>query len=86
VVRVGRLREFVRAAAGIRRMRVKLASRRFPLGEWLVARRGVSRVTVSLDGAELALIGGELEAAALVRDLLTAGAAVYDVEEVSEGL
>jgi ABC-2 type transport system ATP-binding protein len=86
VVRVGRLDAFLRDAAGIRTMRIRIASPAFPLTDWLSARRGVSRVTAGPDGAQCSLTGGEIEAAALVRDLVLAGAAVYAVEEVSDSL
>ena len=46
----------------------------------------MSRVAADPDGARFSLTGGELEAAALVRDLVLAGAAVYAVEEVSDSL
>ena len=86
VLRVGRLDAFLRDAAGVRTMRIRTASPTFALAEWLSARRGVSRVAADPDGARFSLTGGELEAAALVRDLVLAGAAVYAVEEVSDSL
>jgi len=86
VLRVGRLDAFLRDAAGVRTLRIRIASPAFPLAEWLSARRGVARVTAGLDGAQFSLTGGELEAAALVKDLVLAGAAVYAVEEVSDSL
>ena len=86
VQRVGRLDAFLRDAAGVRTLRIRIASPTFALAEWLAARRGVSRVTPGLDGAQFSLTGSELETAALVKDLVLAGAEVYAVEEVSDSL
>ncbi len=86
LVRVGPLAEVMRAAAGARTIRVRLASSGFPLAAWLQARPEVAAVVSDTVRAQFSLTGGDTELAGLVKALVTAGAAVCAVEEISESL
>jgi ABC-2 type transport system ATP-binding protein len=102
LVRLGPLDQILRgesAAAGQapRRLRIKLAAAGFALGDWLAAQPGVTAVTlepatpvgapaVPVTGAIFHLAGSEANVAELVRALVTAGAPVCGVEEITESL
>jgi ABC-2 type transport system ATP-binding protein len=86
LLRVGRLEQIVREAAGVRRVRIKIAAPDFQLAEWLSARPGISAVTIEPSGAQFSFAGGETELAALVKALVLADAHVYAVEELVENL
>ncbi len=88
------------AAAAVhagRKFRVKLATPGFALKEWLGARAGVSEITAAgSSGAalpsemgnalEFTFAGNDEEVAALVRDLVAAGAPVCGMEELVQTL
>jgi len=93
LLRLGSLDEILRgtgAAAGSkRRVRVKLAAAGFALNEWLAGQTGVSEVAAEPVGASAVVFqfaGSEAELAELVRALVTAGAPVCGVEEMTESL
>jgi ABC-2 type transport system ATP-binding protein len=86
LVRVGKLEEVMREAAGARRLRVKLAAAGFALADWLAARPGVSGVTAETNAAVFHFAGREPELAELVRALVDGGAPVCGVEEITESL
>jgi len=101
LVRLGSLDQVLRggSAAGPapRRVRLRLAAAGFALVEWLAAQPGVTNVTpepasppgtspVPVTGAVLQLAGSEADLAELVRALVTAGAPLCAVEEVTESL
>jgi ABC-2 type transport system ATP-binding protein len=102
LVRLGSLDQILRgdsATAGPapRRVRIKLAAAGFALGEWLAAQPGVTSVTVEpatpagapavpVTGAVFHLAGSEANVAELLRALVTAGAPVCGVEEITESL
>lgn len=86
LLRVGPLEQIVREAAGVRRIRLKVAAPHFQLAEWLSARPGISAVTHEPSGAQFSFAGGETELAALVKALVLADAHVFAVEEVAESL
>ncbi len=86
LVRVGPLGEIMREAGGVRRIRVRLAAKEFPLATWLGGRPGLSQPRVDGPQAEFAFAGGDAELADLVRALVLAGGPVYSVEEISETL
>jgi ABC-2 type transport system ATP-binding protein len=86
LLRAGPLEQILRDAAGTRRVRIRVASPRFPLAEWLSARRGVSGIAVDGAGCEFAFAGGDDDLAGLVRALVEGGAPVYAVEELTQTL
>ncbi len=86
LLRVGKIADVMRDAGRTRRVRVRLATPGFALGEWLAARPGVSELHGENLSAEFALAGGDEKLAALVRALVAAGAAVCEVEEKVESL
>jgi len=72
-----------------RKYRVKLAAPGFALVEWLAARAGVSGAAAEGDAgiaAQFAFAGSDVEVAALLRELVSAGAPVCGVEEVVQSL
>ena len=86
LVRVGSLQHVMHEAGTARRFQIKLAAPGFALSDWLGAQAGVSAVSAEGATAAFALAGGEAEIAALVRELVTAGAPVCGVEEIVETL
>jgi len=86
LLRSGKIAEVMRDAGRTRRVRIRLAAAGFALHDWLGARAGVSEVRASGDSAEFVFPGSDLELAALVRDVIGAGAPVCNVEEHTESL
>ena len=86
MLRVGRLEDVMREGKSVRRFRIKLAATGFALAGWLGARPGVSTVAAEAAGAEFAFAGGDVELAEFVGALVTAGAPVCGVEELTETL
>lgn len=86
LLRVGRLAEVMREGKSARYFRIKLANAGFALAEWLSARAEVSGATKEMDAVHFAFAGGDVELAALVRELIAAGAPVCGVEEINETL
>jgi len=77
------------AGPALRKFRVKLAAPGFGLADWLLARPGVSGVSLEGDAgllAQFACSQGDVELAALLQDLVNAGAPVCSLEEVVQSL
>ncbi len=86
LLRVGRLEDVMREAGTARRFRIKLAMAGFVLAEWLAARPGVTIARIDDGSAEFTFSGADAELAELIRQLITAGAPVCRVEELTETL
>ncbi|MGA9882607.1 MAG: ABC transporter ATP-binding protein [Candidatus Acidiferrales bacterium] len=86
LLRSGSLQDVMRESASLRRIRLRLASQGFALGEWLAARAGVSEPVATGMAMEFAFTGDDATLAELVRQLVSAGAPVCGVEEVTETL
>ena len=86
LVRAGPLEQIVREATGTRTIRLRLASPEFALISWMGAQPGVVGVQPDASGARFRYAGSDTDLAVLVRALVTAGAQVYAVEEVTETL
>ncbi len=86
LLRAGPLEQVMREGGQARRFRVKLAAAGFALGEWLGARAGVSEMKAEATAAEFTFAGSDAEMAALVRELIGAGAPVCAIEESIETL
>jgi ABC-2 type transport system ATP-binding protein len=92
LVRVGKLAQVMQADTPGKRIRIRLVSpaaggAAFPLGDFLSAQAGVSGVTPEGEaGVLIQFTGGEAEIAHLVRELVSAGAPVCGVEEITETL
>ena len=92
LLRAGKLAAVMQdsAAPAHRRLRIRLAAETFDLLPWLHARSAVSEVraipatTPRSVSAEFLFAGSDADLAALVRDLVTAGAPVCAVEGSSE--
>jgi ABC-2 type transport system ATP-binding protein len=86
LLRVGKIGDVMRGAGMTKRVRITLAAAGFALGAWLAQRPDVSEVREEGLTAEMAFPGTDAELAALVRDLVNAGAPVCGVEEKTESL
>ncbi len=102
LVRLGALDQILRgegpsAGPAARRVRIKIAAAGFALTDWLAAQPGVTGVVAEpasaaggpsapVTGALFHLAGSEAGLAELVRALITAGAPVCGVEEITESL
>lgn len=86
LLRIGRLEEVMQEGKVARRVRIRLAAPGFASSEWLAARPGVSSVMPANTEATFNFAGSDLELAELVRGLVSAGAPVYGVEEITETL
>ena len=86
LLRMGRLEDVMREGKSVRRFRIKLAVAGFALAGWLGARTGVSAASAEAAGAQFAFAGSDAEMAELVGGLVTAGAPVCGVEEITETL
>ncbi len=86
LLRAGPLEQVMREAAGARTVRIRIAVPGFPLGAWLQGRPEVSGVAAEPSHAQFFLAGGDADLAGLVKALVTAGAPVCAVEEVTETL
>jgi ABC-2 type transport system ATP-binding protein len=84
--RVGKIGDVMRSAGQIRKVRIKLATESFDLRTWLAGRDGVSELTTDARSAEFAFPRTDKELAALIHDVIQAGAAVCGVEEKTESL
>lgn len=83
LLRMGRLEDVMREGQSVRRFRIRLATE-FALGDWLAARPGLVEVAAEANGARFGFAGSDAQLAALVRELVAAGAAVCGVEEIAE--
>ena len=98
LARVGSLEQVLRGETGAgataaapakRRYRVKMAAPGFALADWLAARPGVSDAAAEPQtphAATFGFSGNDEEIAALLRDLVSAGAPVCSFEEVVQSL
>jgi ABC-2 type transport system ATP-binding protein len=86
LLRVGRLEDVMREGKSVRRFRIRLAAAGFALAEWLAARPSASEVAADGTGVVFAFAGDDGDLAALVRELVAAGAPVCGVEEITETL
>jgi ABC-2 type transport system ATP-binding protein len=86
VLRAGRVADVVQAAAGGRRVRIRVTSPGFPLARWLNAQPWVSGAAADGEGVVFHFAGGDTELAGLVRALVLEGGGVYAVEELRESL
>jgi ABC-2 type transport system ATP-binding protein len=86
LLRVGRLADVMREGGAVRQVRIRLAAPGFAMETWLAAQTGVSGLVQTDAMAQFAYTGTDTELAELVRALVTAGAPVCGVEEVTETL
>ncbi len=86
LLRVGRLEDVMREGKAARKFRLRLAAPGFALDAWLAARGGVGDVKTEAQATEFVFGGTDAALAELVRDLVTAGAPVCRVEEITETL
>jgi len=86
LLRSGKIADVMRDAGRTRRVRIRLAALGFALTDWLAARSGVSELRPAADSADFVFPGSDLELAALVRDAISAGAPICNVEEHTESL
>ena len=86
LLRIGPLEDVMREGQEVRRFRIGLAGEGFALVDWLAAREGLTEVAGSRAEAEFAFAGDDAALAALVRELVAAGAAVCAIEEMTETL
>jgi len=86
LLRIGRLEDVMQEGKVARRVRIRLAALGFASSEWLAARPGVSSVTLANTEATFNFAGSDMELAELVRALVSAGAPVCGVEEITETL
>lgn len=86
LLRIGRLEEVMREGKAARRMRIRLAAPGFAASEWLSTRPGVSSVAGANAEITFNFTGSDQEVAELVRALVSAGALVCGVEELTETL
>jgi hypothetical protein len=76
----------MRSAGQMRRVRIRLASPEFPLESWLAAHPGVTAVLQGAGATEFIFPGNDAALAALIREAVLAGAAIYSVEEKTDSL
>ena len=86
LLRIGRLEDVMREGKAARRMRIRLAAPGFAASEWLRARPGVGAVAAANAEVTFNFTGSDMEVAELVRGLVSAGAAVCGVAELTETL
>jgi ABC-2 type transport system ATP-binding protein len=86
LLKVGKIAEVMRAAGGARRVRMRLAVEGFALGEWLKHRGITVEGCGDFRAAEFAFSGKDEELAAMVKELVQAGAPVCRVEEITDSL
>ncbi len=86
LLRIGRLEDVMREGKAARRVRIRLAAPGFAASEWLVARAGVSLVMTANADSTFSFAGSDMDLAELVRGLVSAGALVCGVEEITETL
>jgi ABC-2 type transport system ATP-binding protein len=86
LLRVGRLAEVMWEGKSVRRFRVRLAASGFDLEALLAAGPGVSGIVKAELWTRFDFSGDDAALAALVRELIGAGAPVCGIEEVTESL
>jgi ABC-2 type transport system ATP-binding protein len=86
LLRIGRLEDVMREGKAARRLRIRLAAPGFAASGWLSARSGVSSVTTANAEASFDFAGSDMDLAELIRALISAGALVCGVGEITETL
>jgi ABC-2 type transport system ATP-binding protein len=86
LLRVGRLADVMRDGRTVRRIRIRLASADGTIDSRLAARSGVTELRTEPAGVEFSFSGSDADLAELVRALVSDGALVCGVHEVSENL
>jgi ABC-type uncharacterized transport system ATPase subunit len=86
LLRHGKIADVMRSAGQTRRVRIRLASPEFALESWLTAHPGVSEVLHGAGATEFIFPGNDADLAALIREAILAGAAIYSVEEKTDSL
>src|SRR5271163_1427191 len=86
LLRHGKIADVMRSAGQTRRVRIRLASPEFALESWLSAHPGVSEVLQGSGATEFIFPGSDADLAALIREAILAGAAIYSVEEKTDSL
>jgi ABC-2 type transport system ATP-binding protein len=86
LLRHGKIADVMRSAGQTRRVRIRLASPEFALESWLSAHPNVSEVLHGPAGTEFIFPGTDADLAALIREAILAGAAIYSVEEKTDSL
>jgi ABC-2 type transport system ATP-binding protein len=86
LLRVGPLNEVMSAGKTAREVQIRLAPSEFPLVSWLKERAGVRDVLPAGAGTRFHFDGHDDALAALLRDLILAGAPVCAVEHLTESL
>ncbi len=85
-MRIGRLEDVMKEGKAALRVRIRLATPGFTASDWLAMRAGVSSVTAVNSEATFNFAGSDMELAEIVRGLVSAGAPVCGVEEITETL
>lgn len=86
LLRHGKIADVMRSAGQMRRVRIRLASPEFALESWLAAHPGVTAVLQGAGATEFIFPGNDAELAALIREAVLDGAAIYSVEEKTDSL
>jgi len=86
LLRIGKLEDVMQEGQSVRHFRIKLVPEGFALADWLATRPGVSETFAEAAGARFSFAHGDAELAALVRELVAAGAAVCAIEQITETL
>ena len=86
LLRIGRLEDVMKEGKAARRVRLRLARPGFAASDWLAMRAGVSSVAAVNSEATFNFAGSDMELAEIVRGLVSAGALVCGVEEITETL
>jgi ABC-2 type transport system ATP-binding protein len=86
LLRVGRLEEVMRDGREVRRIRIRLAAADGTIDSRVAARTDVTNLRAAPSGFEFSFSGTDADLAGLVRALVSEGAAVCGVHEVSENL
>ncbi|MGB6429752.1 MAG: ABC transporter ATP-binding protein [Candidatus Acidiferrales bacterium] len=86
LLRVGRLEEVMRDGRAVRRIRIRLAAADESIGALLGARPDVTELASGTTGVEFSFSGDDARLAELVRELVSGGAPICGVQEISENL
>ena len=86
VLKVGKIADVMRSAGSARHVRLRLAASGFDLRLWLERRGLPAELPADALAADFAFTGTNADLAALVRDLVQAGAPLCGVEEKTDSL
>jgi len=86
LLHVGSLAGVMQSAGAVRRVRIRLAQAGFDLWGWLANRGAFADLQADAGSAEFAFPGSDTELAALVKELVQAGAPICVVEEKADTL